>query len=55
MRWVLYGYQQTWGVEGKEEAHYLAKNAAHEDRIEIALQDGLSELHTMNKSVKEMW
>lgn len=30
------------GMEGNEEADYLAKNTAHEDRVEIALQHGLS-------------
>ena len=43
------------GVEGNEEADYLAKNTADKDRVEIALQNGLSEYTSIiNKSVKEM-
>ena len=42
------------GVEGNEETDYLAKNAAHEDRVEIAQQYGRSEYTPIiNKSVKE--
>ena len=43
-------------VEGNEEADYLAKNATHEDKIEITLQYRLSEYTSViNKAVKEMW
>ena len=44
------------GVEGNEKADYLAKNAAHDEKLEIVLQNGLSEYNSIiNKSVKEMW
>lgn len=44
------------GVEGNKEADYLAKDTAHEDRVKIALQYGLSEhISIMKKMVKEMW
>lgn len=50
MRWVHLD------LEGNEEADHLANNAAHEDRIEIALQYGLSQCTSIiQKPDKEMW